>query len=139
MPGLIGILSDRVGRRILAVCGFVLAGLFYIVFGYSQEICLALGILSVGGQVAAIYLIKLFIGIGFILCYPQFITMVADYTFEEDRGKGMALNGVMMSLGSFVIFGVLAQIAVRVELLILFFVIGLLAAPWCDHFAHRSC
>ena len=128
LAGLIGIVSDRVGRRILAVCGFVLAGLFYIVFGYSREICLALGILSAGGQVAAIYCIKLFIGIGFILCYPQFITMVADYTFEADRGKGMALNGVMMSLGSFVIFGVLAQVAVRVELLFLFFVIGLLAA-----------
>jgi MFS family permease len=106
----------------------VLAGLFYLVFGYSREICLALGILSAGGQVAVIYFIKLFIGIGFILCYPQFITMVADYTFEADRGKGMALNGVMMSLGSFVIFGVLAQVAVRVELLFLFFVIGLLAA-----------
>jgi MFS family permease len=53
--------------------------------------------------------------------------MVADYTFERDRGKGMALNGVMMSLGAFIIFGVLAQIAVKVDLLTLFYIIGGLA------------
>jgi len=125
--GLIGILSDRVGRRILALFGFLIAGIFYIVFGYAQDISLAIGITSVGGQVALIYFIKLIIGIGFILVYPQFITMVADYTYESDRGKGMALNGVMMSLGSFVIFGVIAQLAVRVDIIILFYVIGILA------------
>jgi MFS family permease len=111
----------------LAVLGFIIAGVFYIVFGYALEISLALGITSVGGQVALIYFIKLIIGIGFILCYPQFITMVADYTYERDRGKGMALNGVMMSLGSFVVFGVLAQLAVRIDLMILFYIIGGLA------------
>jgi len=125
--GLIGILSDRVGRRILALFGFLIAGIFYIVFGYAQDISLAIGITSVGGQVALIYFIKLIIGIGFILVYPQFITMVADYTYESDRGKGMALNGVMMSLGSFVIFGVIAQLAVRVDIMVLFYVIGILA------------
>ncbi|MBW1823367.1 MAG: MFS transporter, partial [Deltaproteobacteria bacterium] len=127
LVGLIGILSDKVGRRILPVIGFIIAGAFYVAFGYAKEISLALGIASVGGQVALIYLIKLIIGIGFILCYPQFITMVADYTFERDRGKGMALNGVMMSLGAFIIFGVLAQIAVKVDLLTLFYIIGGLA------------
>ena len=127
LVGLIGIFSDRVGRRILAVFGFIIAGIFYIVFGYALEISLALGITSVGGQVALIYFIKLIIGIGFIMCYPQFITMVADYTHERDRGKGMALNGVMMSLGSFVVFGVLAQLSVRVDLMILFYIIGGLA------------
>ncbi|MCK5009880.1 MAG: MFS transporter, partial [Deltaproteobacteria bacterium] len=127
LVGLIGILSDKVGRRILPVIGFIIAGAFYVAFGYAKEISLALGIASVGGQVALLYLIKLIIGIGFILCYPQFITMVADYTFERDRGKGMALNGVMMSLGAFIIFGVLAQIAVKVDLLTLFYIIGGLA------------
>jgi MFS family permease len=125
--GLIGILSDKVGRRILSIFGFMIAGVFYIVFGYAQEIALAMGITSVGGQVALIYFIKLIIGIGFILVYPQFITMVADYTYERDRGKGMALNGVMMSLGSFIVFGVLAQMAVKVDILVLFYVIGILA------------
>ncbi len=127
LVGLIGIFSDKVGRRMLAFFGFIIAGVFYIVFGYALEISLALGITSVGGQVALIYFIKLIIGIGFILCYPQFITMVADYTYERDRGKGMALNGVMMSLGSFVVFGVLAQLAVRIDLMILFYIIGGLA------------
>jgi MFS family permease len=57
--------------------------------------------------------------------------MVADYTHVRDRGKGMALNGVMMGLGTIIVFGVLAQIARRTGLLGLFYVagaIGLLGA-----------
>lgn len=124
--GLIGILSDKVGRRILAVIGFVVCGVFYILFGYTKDISLALGITSVGGQVFVTYIIRFILGIGLILGYPQFITLVADYTYERDRGKGMALNGVMMGLGSFIIFGILAQIARKTGLTSLFYMSGAL-------------
>ena len=33
--GLVGILSDKVGRRILAISGFVACGVFYIMFGHA--------------------------------------------------------------------------------------------------------
>jgi MFS family permease len=124
--GVIGILSDRVGRRILAIIGFVVAGVFYILFGYTKDISLALGIASVGGQVFVCYVIRFIVGIGLILCYPQFITMVADYTYMRDRGKGMALNGIMMGVASIIVFGALAQIARRTGLLGLFYISGAL-------------
>jgi len=38
---LVGILSDKVGRRILAIIGFAACGVFYILFGYTKEISLA--------------------------------------------------------------------------------------------------
>jgi MFS family permease len=94
--GMIGILSDRVGRRILIVIGFLVCAIFFVLFGHAKDISLAMGITSVGGQLFVTYLIRFIIGIGIFLAFPQFITMIADYTTPRHRGKGMAYNGVMM-------------------------------------------
>jgi len=129
---LIGVLSDRVGRKILAIIGFGVLTVSYYVFGLSNEIAAFLNIpadasaricamLSFAPSRAAefadfapglltAYVIRLIIGIGFCLVFPQFITMVADYTREQDRGKGMALNGIMMGLASILIFAAIAPI-----------------------------
>jgi len=122
--GLVGILSDKVGRRILAISGFVACGVFYIMFGHAQDISLALGITSVKGQIFITYIMRFLVGMSLITCYPQFIALVADYTETRDRGKGMALNGIMMGLGSLVVFLVLAQIARKTGLMSLFYVAG---------------
>ena len=39
--------------------------------------------------------------------------MVADYTYDKDRGKGMALNGIMMGLASIIIFAAIAPIGCK--------------------------
>jgi MFS family permease len=124
--GVIGILSDKVGRRILAVLGFLVCGFFFILFGYAKDISLAMGITGVGGQIFVTYVIRFIIGIGIFLSFPQFITMIADYTTPRDRGKGMAYHGIMMSLGSIITFGVMAQIAKRTGLMSLFYIAGAL-------------
>ena len=51
------------------------------------------------------YVARFLIGIGLILGYPQLITMVGDYTSQNDRGKGMALNGMSSGFASLVMFG----------------------------------
>jgi MFS family permease len=124
--GLIGILSDKVGRRILAIIGFLVCGVFYILFGHAKDISLVLGITGVAGQIFVTYVIRFIIGIGLILGYPQFIALVADYTYEGDRGKGMALNGIMTGLGGVIVFGVLAQVARKTGLMSLFYISGAL-------------
>ena len=88
--GLVGIFSDKVGRRILAITGFVACGVFYIMFGWAKDISLALGITSVRGQIFITYVMRFLVGMSLITCYPQFIALVADYTDKRDRGKGMA-------------------------------------------------
>jgi MFS family permease len=122
--GAVGILSDKVGRRVLAILGFLVCGVFYIVFAYTKDISIVMGITDTGGQIVVTYIIRFIIGIGLILAWPQFITMVADYTSPRDRGKGMALHGVMMGLGSILVFGVIAQVARRTGLMSLFYMAG---------------
>jgi MFS family permease len=124
--GWAGIVSDRVGRRVLIVLGFLVCGIFFILFGHAKDISLAMGVTSVGGQIFVTYMIRFMIGFGIILCWPQTITMVADYTYVRDRGKAMAMHGALMGLGSIIVFGVLAQIARKTGLLSLFYMSGAL-------------
>ncbi len=134
--GVVGILSDKVGRKILACIGFGMIIVFFYLLGMSVEIAAALnipeGITSTicaylsfapsraadftefAPQLIVAYAIRFFLGLGMILCYPQFITMVADYTYEKDRGKGMAMNGIMIGLASILVFSIVAQIGKRV-------------------------
>jgi len=129
---LIGALSDRTGRKILAILGFLLVAIAFYLFSASINIAEAFGI---GNETAATicawlsfapskaaefeqfapgllvaYIIRFILGVGFILVYPQFITMVADYTYDKDRGKGFAANGMSMGLASILVFGVFGAI-----------------------------
>lgn len=130
--GIIGVLSDKTGRKILAIIGFGMVVIFYYLFGTSHDIAVALHIpadlsskicallsfapshaaefTEFGPSLFVAYCLRLLLGLSMILCYPQFITMVADYTYEKDRGKGMAFNGIMMGLASIIIFSAIAPI-----------------------------
>ncbi|MCP4716723.1 MAG: MFS transporter, partial [Deltaproteobacteria bacterium] len=99
---------------------------FYLLYGYTKEIALAMGIVSVGGQVMVAYGIRLVIGIGLMLSFPQLATMVADYTTPRDRGKAYAMQGMVIGFGSMLVFGVMAQIAKNTGLMSLFYMAGAL-------------
>ena len=130
--GIVGVLSDRIGRKILAVIGFSVLVVFYYLLGLSRDIAAFLNVPEgLSADICALisfapsraaefsdfapallvaYGIRLILGIGMILCYPQFITMVSDYTYQKDRGKGMAFNGIMMGLASIIIFAFIAPL-----------------------------
>jgi MFS family permease len=142
--GYVGMLSDRVGRKVLAIIGFIVLAAFYFLYlysnqiagalnlpaGFSATICAALSFApsraaefsDFGQGLFAAYVIRLIIGIGLVLVYPQFITMVADYVAEKDRGKGMAMNGMMMGLGSLLIFGLIAPIGKNAGIAVVFYI-----------------
>ncbi|MBM4311022.1 MAG: MFS transporter [Deltaproteobacteria bacterium] len=129
---LICALSDRVGRKILILIGFIVLAVSFYGFKLSSGIAQGLGIdpdfaaslcaaLSfVPGQAAEFtafapgllvaYFMRFMVGIGLILAFPQFITMVGDYTRDKERGKGMALNGMSIGLASIFVFGTFGTI-----------------------------
>jgi MFS family permease len=145
LVALIGVFSDKVGRKILALLGFVVLAISFYLLGLANEIASFLQVpAGLSSQICALlsfapsraaeftqyapgllttYVIRLFLGVGLILCYPQFITMVADYTYEKDRGKGMAMNGVMMGISSLLVFALLAPIMEKSGVLFLIYII----------------
>ncbi|MBW1855762.1 MAG: MFS transporter [Deltaproteobacteria bacterium] len=145
LVAMVGVLSDRVGRKILAILGFVVLAISFYLLGQANGIASFLQIpAGLSSQICAFlsfvpsrsaeftqyapgllttYVIRLFLGVGLILCYPQFITMVADYTYEKDRGKGMAMNGVMMGISSIIIFALFVPIMAKTGVLFLIYII----------------
>ena len=130
--GYIGIMSDKTGRKILAVVGFIILVITFYLLKNSVGIAQSLGIspdtaasicawlsLMPGSAskwvpfapgLLVSYCMRFLVGVGLIFVYPQFITMVGDYTYDKDRGKGMAMNGIMMGLASLLVFGILGAI-----------------------------
>jgi len=145
--GMIGLLSDKTGRKPLVIVGFSVLTVFYLLFlysnsiasllhipaGFSATLCAALSFSSAQdaffffspGLLTA-YLIRFIIGFGLVLVFPQFKTMVADYTDEKDRGKGMAINGLMIGLGSLLVFTVFTSLSKRGGIEMLFYTSALI-------------
>ncbi len=129
---LVGAWSDKVGRKILAWVGFLILTVSIFLFGKSNEIAEALGIGAEGAAtlcafisfapskasefvgfapgLAVAYVLRLMIGVGIAFAFPQFITWVADYTSQEDRGKGMGFNGLMLGMSGLIVFIVFSGI-----------------------------
>jgi MFS family permease len=146
LVGLVGALSDRTGRKILAFLAFIVLGIFFYLLGQSNGIASLLQVpVDFSAKICALlsfapsraaefaeyspgllitYVIRLVIGIGLVLGYPQFITMVADYTYEKDRGKGMGLNGLMMGVASLLVFAILAPILKQIGVAALFVIVA---------------
>ncbi len=145
-----GVLSDKVGRKKLAVVGFVLIGIFYYLLTLSNDIAAALNLSAdISAKICAtlsfapskaveftsfapgllvMYVMRLGMGIGIILTFPQFITMVADYTYEKDRGKGMAMNGVMIGIASMLVFSAFSPIMKRIDIIPFIFLLIIISA-----------
>jgi MFS family permease len=132
LAGLVGYYSDQLGRRIFALLGFAVLAVFFMLYFYSNQIAALLHVpaglsayicalisfvphkaaefLDFAPGLFTVYTIRLLLGVGFVLAFPQFVTMVADYTAEKDRGKGMAFNGLMIGVASITVFGLVAPV-----------------------------
>jgi MFS family permease len=147
--GMMGVLSDKIGRKPLAIVGFGVLTVSYLLFlysnsiasllhipaGFSATLCAALSFsnaqdafLSFSPGLLTAYLIRFIIGFGLVLVFPQFKTMVADYTDEKDRGKGMAMNGLMIGLASLLVFTVFTSLSKKGGIEMLFYTSALIGA-----------
>jgi MFS family permease len=132
LAALVGAWSDKVGRKLLAWIGFLIIGISIFMFGKSAEIATALGISGESAAtlcaylsyspskahqfvpfapgLAVAYFNRLMLGVGLAFAFPQFLTWVADYTYRDDRGKGMGFNGLMLGGSSLIVFVVFSVI-----------------------------
>lgn len=80
--GVFGVLSDRVGRRIVYGLGFFVVGLGFLISPWT----LLLG--------RAVY------AVGIAAATAMLSTIAADYVINRDRGKANAIMGIMNGLGA---------------------------------------
>jgi MFS family permease len=97
MVGLFGAWSDRIGRRIIYVVGFLITGLAYAAFPFADDtgqlliyrLIYAIGIAALGGMLA---------------------TVLADYPVDADRGKFTGMSFTLNALGALLFFAVLTRL-----------------------------
>ena len=132
----LGALSDKTGRKIMVLASFIVLFIAFYLFKSSNEIAIWIGLTedsaattcanicawlsfapdqaeafkSFAPGLLVSYVARFLLGIGLILGYPQLITMVGDYTSQNDRGKGMGLNGMTAGLASLIMFGAFGYI-----------------------------
>lgn len=85
--GLWGIVSDRIGRRIVFSLGFLLmaAGIY---------------LTSTVTSVFQLYLYRGVIALGSSAATTMLATVIADYVVDEDRGKGSGFQGIGNGIGA---------------------------------------
>ena len=82
----LGVLADRLGRRLIYVLGFVTLGIAYVIYPFAETL-----------TELSLYRVVYAVGIGAVT--GMFATIIADYAQLEDRGKLTAMLGFLNGLG----------------------------------------
>jgi MFS transporter, DHA1 family, tetracycline resistance protein len=106
VAGIVGYLSDRVGRKRIMVQGFLLAGVGAVMAPFSTVIAGLFG----GGGLAFYYVSRLLLAAGVGAVCPQLFAIGGDFTDHSDRLQLMTNEAFMMTLGETLVYGVLMQI-----------------------------
>jgi MFS family permease len=82
----LGVLSDRIGRRMIYAMGFGFLGLSYALFPFASS-------------VTELALIRVFYSLGLAGVTGMLATVIADYVVPEHRGRIVGLTGMFNGLG----------------------------------------
>lgn len=121
--GLVGVLSDRLGRVRILTIGFTLAGVGALMAPFSAAIAGALG----GGGLILYYLSRLVMAAGIGAIWPQVSTLAGDYSSEDNRARLMSNNAFMMSFGKSLVYLILMRIPLHAGVIVTMLVIALAA------------
>ncbi len=109
-----GKLGDRFGRRKVLLAGTAAFSIGYVVFAFSTSLWMA-------------FLARAIEGIAAAAIFPSCISLLSDYTSNEQRGRAMGLMGMTFSLG-FIIGPAFGGIASAISVRDAFLLSSLLAA-----------
>jgi MFS family permease len=80
-----GVLADKIGRKKIVVAGFILLASGYLLFPFAANL----------SQVFAFHALA---ATGNAFITGMMSTIIADYVFDQDRGKASALQGILIGL-----------------------------------------
>ena len=95
--GFFGAWSDRVGRRLVYIIGFLITGLAYAAYPFANDI----------GQ---LLIYRLIYAVGIAALGGMLATVLADYPVDEDRGKLTGISFVLNAIGALLFFAVLTRL-----------------------------
>ena len=84
-----GVLSDKIGRKIVFAFGFVVVGVAILLYPSATS-------------VTELTVYRVIFALGAAAISAMFATVIADYVINRDRGKGTGLMGVANGLGAMV-------------------------------------
>ena len=97
-----GVLSDRIGRRPVAVAGLVFLGIGYALFPFASN-------------VSELFIYRTFHGIGASCIAAMLATIVNDYPRNSDRGKYIGVSSIFNALGVIVLGAALGGLPAILE------------------------
>ena len=95
--GLFGAWSDRVGRRVVYIIGFLIAGLAYAAYPFADDV----------GQ---LLIYRLIYAVGIAALGGMLATVLADYPIDADRGKLTGISFFLNAIGALLFFAVLTRL-----------------------------
>ncbi len=95
--GLFGAWSDRVGRRVVYIVGFLITGLAYAAYPFADDI----------GQ---LLIYRLIYAVGIAALGGMLATVLADYPIDADRGKLTGISFFLNAVGALLFFAVLTRL-----------------------------
>ena len=117
----VGALSDRVGRRPLMLIGFATTAMMFIVYAHCKDIANFVGLESLMSVLVLLSVISLVSAILFLFTWPQIITMGADYSLPQSRGRIMAIQGMSMGISSIIVYAVFGQLPKHIGIIPMFY------------------
>jgi len=95
--GLFGAWSDRVGRRLVYIIGFLITGLAYAAYPFADDV----------GQ---LLIYRLIYAVGIAALGGMLATVLADYPIDADRGKLTGISFFLNAVGALLFFAVLTRL-----------------------------
>ncbi len=95
--GLFGAWSDRVGRRVVYIVGFLITGLAYAAYPFADDV----------GQ---LLIYRLIYAVGIAALGGMLATVLADYPIDADRGKLTGISFFLNAVGALLFFAVLTRL-----------------------------
>jgi MFS family permease len=87
--GLFGVLADRIGRRPVYAFGLGFTAIGFFAYPYAESFAQLIGF-------------RLIIALGGAAMIGMMVTVIADYSAEETRGKANGLQGLIATFGAFI-------------------------------------
>lgn len=87
--GVIGVIADKIGRRVVYCFGLAVTAMGFALYPYAENL-------------TGLIMFRLVVAVGGAAMVGMMVTVIADYAQDKDRGKANGLQGLVATVGAFI-------------------------------------